>query len=78
MGGRGASSGGGGGLKGVTRDQEYMISRMKRNAQEQGTISNLKFSNGKNGIVEFTYHNNVTQESGAGYIETSGRVKYRK
>lgn len=75
MGGRGASSSGGG----VTAAQQDMIDRIKRNSEKQGTFSDLKFSKGQNGTVSFTYTNNITNTKGnKGHIDANGNVKYER
>lgn len=79
MGGRGASSGGGGGLSGATEAQKDTIDRIKNNAARQGTFSDLKFNRGKNGTVTFTFTNKITNtKNNKGSIDAKGNVKYER
>lgn len=76
MGGRGASSGGGGG---GTAAQQDMISRIRRNSERQGVITDLKFSQQKDGNIKFTYTNTMTNtKNNVGMIDKSGNVTYKR
>lgn len=74
MGGRGASSGGGG-----TFAQKDMMDRIKRNSEKQGVITDLKFNKPKNGTIKFSYTNTMTNtKNNVGWIDKNGNVSYEK